>query len=238
MAKTVDSSGFSLVEILVALLVVSLTAVNITGLQKMVVEQNRDNVAHTEVIALANKKMNELLTYTNVADIDGKDNVSLAPEKPGMTSFAMAWRVTTPDSSEGAGENVRNVNLQIEWDDAKGDARSYAYSEQVNLAQLLNPSSDDSTSQEAAIIESFLETNDVIYFEPKMGYKKGSFVIYNSELFEATAVYSVGNGHPRDVDNPSIVSEGWKSYGSIDNPELANNEELATLFLDPLTTTP
>ena len=222
MAKRIDNSGFSLVEILVSLLVVSLTAVNITGLQKMIVEQNRDNVAHTQVIELANKKINELLTYQNVADIDGQDNVTLPPENPGMTRFDLAWGVTSLDASEEAGADIRNVTLQIGWDNAKGKKRSYVYSEQVNLALLLSPSSDNRTSREAAIIESFIETNDVIYFEPKMGYKKGAFVIYNSELFEATEVFSAGNGHPRDVDNPTIASDGWKSYGPIDNPELAN----------------
>ena len=220
MAKIIDNSGFSLVEILVSLLVVSLTAVNITGLQKMIVEQNRDNVAHTQVIELANKKINKLLTYQNVAEFDGQSNVSLPSKKIGMTHFNLAWEVSSLDASEKAGADIRNVTLHIGWDNAKGKARSYVYSKQVNLALLLSPSSDNSTSREAAIIESFLDTNNVIYFEPKMGYKKGAFVIYNSELFKATEVFFVGNGHPRKVDNPTTASEGWTNYGPIDNPEL------------------
>ena len=64
------------------------------------------------------------------------------------------------------------------------------------------------------------------------GYKKGAFVIYNSELFEATSVHSAGNGQPREVGNPAIVADGWKSHGLINNPALAENEELATLFSD------
>ncbi|HEY7866608.1 MAG TPA: type II secretion system protein [Psychromonas sp.] len=233
MLKTIDNRGFSLVEILVSLLVVSLTAVNITGLQKLIVEQNRDNVAHTEVISLANQKMNELLTYNNIASIDGLVDVSLPTETPGMTSFDLTWGVTSLDLADAGGADIRNIKLQIDWDDSKGDKRSYNYTELVNLALLLSPSSDDPTSREAAIVESFLETNDVIYFESKMGYKIGAFVIYNSELFQATKVFSAGNGHPRDVDNPETISEGWKSYGSISNPELAKNPDLATLFLDP-----
>ncbi|MFT6927095.1 MAG: hypothetical protein ACJAZP_002724 [Psychromonas sp.] len=233
MLITTDNHGFSLAEILVSLFVVSLTAVNITGLQKLIVEQNRDNVAHTEVIALANQKINELLTYNNITAIDGLADISLATETPGMTSFNLAWGVTAVDLGAAAGENIRNVKLQIDWDDSKGDKRSYDYTEQINLALLLSPSGNDPTSMEAAIVESFLETNDVIYFEPKMGYKKGAFVIYNSELFQATEIFSAGNGHPRDVDNPETVSDGWTSYGLIDNPELAKNPDLATLFLDP-----
>ena len=103
MLKTIDNRGFSLVEILVSLLVVSLTAVNITGLQKLIVEQNRDNVAHTEVISLANQKMNELLTYNNIASIDGLVDVSLPTETPGMTSFDLTWGVTSLDLADAGG---------------------------------------------------------------------------------------------------------------------------------------
>jgi hypothetical protein len=95
---------------------------------------------------------------------------------------------------------------------------------------LLNPYNDDPAARGETIIESFFKTNDVIYFESKMGYKIGAFVIYNSELFQATKVFSAGNGHPRDVDNPETISDGWKSYGSINNPELAKNPDLAALF--------
>jgi len=216
--------GFSLVEILVSLLVVSLTAVNITGLQKLIVEQNRDNVAHTEVITLANRKMNELLTYDNITEIDGLADLSLAPQTPGMTSFDLAWEVTSLDLADAAGEDIRNIKLQIDWDDSKGDKRSYIHSEQVNLALLLSPYDEQPT------VESSLKSNDLIYFEPKIGYKKGAFVIYNSELFQATTGFSVGNGHPRDVNNPETISNGWKSYGSINNAELAKNPDLAELF--------
>jgi len=224
MLKKAAHKGFSLIEILVSLLVVSLTAVNITGLQKLIVEQNRDNVAHTEVITLANQKMNELLTYDNIAQIDGLSGVSLPAETPGMTSFSLAWDVTSLDLADAAGADIRNVKLQIDWDDSKGDGRTYTYSEQVNLALLLSPYNAPSR------VNSSLKSNDVIYFEPKMGYKTDAFVIYNSELFQTTAVFSAGNGHPRDVDNPETISAGWKSYGLIDNPELANNPDLAALF--------
>jgi len=224
MLKKTAHKGFSLIEILVSLFVVSLTAVNITGLQKLIVEQNRDNMAHTEVITLANQKMNELLTYDNITQIDGLAGVSLAPETPGMTSFDLTWGVTSLDLADAAGADLRNIKLQIDWEDSKGDKRSYIYSEQVNLALLLNPYNDEPT------VESLLKSNDIIYFEPKMGYKADAFVIYNSELFQTTTVFSAGNGYPRDVDNPETISYGWKSYGLIDDPELAKNPDLEALF--------
>ena len=231
MAKSEIAKGFSQVEILVSLLVVSIAAVNITGLQQVVGEQNRDNFIHSTVLKLATEKMEEVLQYDEVAEIEALAQLPPLKITEKLTDFTLNWDVATPDAGYGAGANVRNITLQIDWNDAKGDPQVFTYSEQVNLALLLNPNGGRAAA-EAAIVESFLETNEVIYFEPKMGYKKGAFVIYNSELFEATAVHSVGNGHPRDVDNPTVVSEGWKSYGAIDNPALADNPDLATLFLD------
>jgi len=235
--------GFSLVEILVSLFVVSMAAVNITGLQQMVGEQNRDNFTHSAVLKLATEKMEEVLQYKFVADIEAlpvqcpkdipaKEEPCVVTDKQTNTPLGLAWEVATLAAAYDAGTDLREVKLRIDWQDSKGEQQFFTYSEQVNLAQLLNPNGGGPAAVEAAIIESFLKTNEVIYFEPKMGYKKGAFVIYNSELFEATAVHSVGNGHPRDVANPTVVSEGWKSYGSIDNAALAENPDLKTLFLD------
>jgi|GEM_PF-1955236 len=233
MTKTDIIKGFSLVEILVSLFVVSLAAVNITGLQKMVGDQNRDNFTHSTVLKLATAKMEEVLQSKSVADIENLPAQCSIKNPCSVTDLLrLGWEV----KSDAAGTNLRDVTLQIDWNDSRGEPQSYTYSEQVNLAQLLNPASQ-SVSEEAAIIESFLQTNDVIYFEPKMGYKRGSFVIYNSELFQTAGPDSVGNGHPRDVNNPTIVSDGWKSYGPIDNADLSNPElypDLKTLFPDPV----
>lgn len=231
MVNTGIAKGFSLVEILVSLFVVSIAAVNISGLQKMVGDQNRDNFIYSTVLKLATEKMEEVLQYEEVAKLEALPNLAPLKITEKLTDFILNWHVAAPDSVYAAGANVRDVKLQIDWNDSKGKPRVFTYKEQVNLALLLNPNGG-AAAAEAAIVESFLETNEVIYFEAKMGYKKGAFVIYNSELFEATAVHQVGNGHPRDVDNPVAVADGWKSYGSIDNPELANNPDLATFFLD------
>lgn len=237
--------GFSLVEILVSLFVVSMAAVNITGLQQMVGEQNRDNFTYSTVLKLATEKMEEVLQYKFVTEIEDlpslcpkettpKEDLCVVKDKQTSTPLGLAWEV----ESAASGTNLRDVKLQIDWSDSKGDKQVFTYSEQVNLAQLLNPNGGGPAAVEAAIIESFLKTNEVIYFEPKMGYKSGSFVIYNSELFQATKPISVGNGHPRDVADPDAEDyNGWKSYGSIDNAALSDPDlypDLKTLFPDPV----
>ncbi|MEH6452692.1 MAG: prepilin-type N-terminal cleavage/methylation domain-containing protein [Psychromonas sp.] len=228
--------GFSLVEILISLLIVCLAAANISGLQKMIIEQNRDNVAHTEVIELANKKMNEVLSSENIASISALSGAEMISEQPGNTVFDMQWSISGLNNSYDAGENIRNVALDIAWDDSTGDRKNFVYTQQVNLARLLTPEIYEGISEDARILESFIESNEIIYFEDKMGYKKDAFVIYNSELFKATKVHAVGNGNPRDVTDPTLLSEGWQSYGHIDKIDrdfLQDNPDLTTLFLDP-----
>lgn len=217
MRTKIAHNGFLLVEILVSLFVVSLTAVNITGLQKLIVEQNRDNVAHTEVISLANQKMNELLSYENITQIDGL-NTHFTTATPGLTEFNLAWTVS-PVPAESA--DMRTVTLKINWENSKGDELTYTYSEQVNLALLLSPYNGDPASIAAVIVESVLKSKEVIYFDPNIDYKTGAFAIYNSELFQALGNVS---------STPGTTSGAWRSYGLIDNPELANNPDLAILF--------
>ena len=181
--------------------------------------------------------MAEVLSYEDIGSILALSGAEVTSEQPGNTLFDMQWSISALSNAYGAGENIRNVALQIGWDDSTGDRQTFTYTEQVNLARLLSPEKYEGIAEDARIVESFIETNEIIYFEDKMGYKKDAFVIYNSELFQATKVHSVGNGHPREVDNPTLVTDGWQSFGEIDKIDrefLADNPDVATLFLDEI----
>jgi len=222
--------GFSLVEILVSLFVVSIAAVNISGLQKLVGEQNRDNFAHTAVVELATEKFEEVMLYETIAAVDALTDSSPADVVVANSTFSLDWTVT---SVIGAGDDIRNIALEITWADAVGGDQTFTYSEQISLAMLLEGGGGGSDDEWDYTIPNLLGTNKVNYFEPKMGYKNNSYVIYNSQLFQATSVHSVGNGHQRDLEAPitydngvGTVSNGWENLGRIDN------EELARLFTD------
>ncbi len=231
MNDTKAGQGFSLMEVLVALVVVSIAAANITGLQQVIAQQNRNNFVHSAVLKLATERMEEVLQYKLVADIDKLSELPAQRviEPQTQTELMLKWHVAAPHAVYAAGVDVRDVQLQITWQGAQEETQSFTYSEQVNLAQLLNPQNAQAAAQ-AAIVESFFKSSELLYFESKMGYKKGAFVIYNSELFKATTVHAAGNGHPRDLAAPTVVADGWKSYGLIDDPALADNPELAALF--------
>lgn len=238
-----NKNGFSLVEILVSLFVVSLTAVSISGLQKMVGDQNRNNFAHTAVVELTTEKFEEVMKLKTITKIDALD-ASTAIQTIGLTSFDLLWSVAPVI---GGGDDIRTVGLNITWNDAIGDEQTLIYSEQISLAMLLDAYGDDTGDGFENTIDNLLNTNKVGYFEANMGYKNDAYIIYNSQLFHSTAVHSVGNGggDARAIDPPityddytvgqsvdenqtvngdriATVSAGWENLGRIDNADLAS----------------
>ena len=67
----------------------------------------------------------------------------------------------------------------------------------------------NNVSAEAAIVESFLEGNNWRYFNPKIKYEPGDFVIYNSQLFKADSDHDIGSLPEQNA--------GWEIKGRIDS---------------------
>ena len=254
--KKYYTKGFSLVEILVGLFIVSMASVSVYGLQKIVIEQNRDNVAYKASIELATEKMANVLKLDLIDDLDAAGNIvsngiidavcdlngQTESVTKGMTTFGLSWAVDRLDIAAGsncntvvfesnAGDTLFEVNIEIKWTGAGNQVNTYNYTEQINPFLILSGASGSDPNGIANIVVSLLNSNNVIYFEPKMGYKKDAFVIYNSELFQAAKPYKVGNGHPRDVDTPEADGT-WTSFGLINDPALLDNVEVATLLED------
>ncbi|MCK5818377.1 MAG: prepilin-type N-terminal cleavage/methylation domain-containing protein [Psychromonas sp.] len=248
--------GFSFVEILVAIFVASIASVGVYALQKMVIEQNRDNVAYKASFDLATEQMANALKLAVIDDIDTDGNIvnngiidavcdlngKTQDITKGMTTFGLVWTVSRLDVAVGsncntfvferhAGDTLFEVQIAITWKSATGQVRSYNYIEQINPFLILSGLSESDPNGVADIVVSLLNSNNVIYFEPKMGYKKGAFVIYNSQLYQATKPYKLGNGHPRDVDTPNADGT-WQSFGLVNDPALLENIQLVTLLED------
>jgi Tfp pilus assembly protein PilV len=224
MKKTNNILGFSLVEILVSLFIVSLAAANISGLQKMVGDQIRDNFSHTTIIELVTEKFEEIMQLDNMQDIVDLNGTTSTYTSRG-TQFTLLWRVGLV-SGASVSSPIREIEVAISWPDATGAAQTFRYSEQITLAMLLKGGGQVVESDFLTMSPNLLETNNVNYFEPKIGYKKDAYVIYDSQLFLATSVHSVGNGQQREVALPmnseGTVSNGWERLGRVDNAELAS----------------
>jgi len=217
--------GFSLVEILVSLFIVSITAVNISGLQKVVGQQTRDNFTHALVVQFVSEKFEEVMQYDQLHYLLALNGTGANFSSQG-TDFYFKWAIAhlegVPSSSP-----IRTASLTITWLDSHAITQTYSHSKHVSLALLREEVAGGHFEH---TVPNLLETDKVSYFEAKMGYKMGAYVIYDSQLFQATEVHDVGNGAARHLLPPitqgGVVSEGWDKLGRIDN------KELARLFID------
>ena len=213
--------GFSLVEILVALFIVSFAAVNISALQKEVGDQSRDNTSHLIVIELAKESIHRLLRINDIQELYDLNGTRSSHTRKGK-QYSLVCKITiipgVPLDSP-----VANVAIEVTWDNSKGEAQYFVYSKLVSLTMSLKGIS----SEALYIINNLLDNNNVEHFKGKVDYPIGAYVIYNSQLFLANQKQTVNGGSQiPPINKAGMVMNGWENLGRIDNPELA------TLFTD------
>lgn len=217
-------SGFSLVEILISLFVVCLVAVNISGLQKMVGDQSKDNFSHLAVIKLVTGKFAAIKQQNNMQDIIDLNNTT-STHIEHDTLFLVKWNIAMV-SGASTTSPIRDVQVTITWPDARGEIQTFIYSELVSLMMLLR-GAGDGEEYFSYQIPNLLEANNIDYFNPKMSYEIDAYVIYNSQLFKATTAHSTSaEGTEFPINNEGAVSDGWENLGQVDN------SELSLLFVD------
>jgi len=227
-------SAFSLVEILIALIVVSLTAVNMHGLQNKVAQQQRQNIAHALALSIATEKMEKLLSLNNTSELNNISEFN-SPENT-QAEYSINWNIKTIGEEYAAGDNFKEVALTMNWLNAQGGHQIFKHSQQVSFNPVIsNQTESDHYGQLPNLIVSSLTNHEMIYFEENKNYKKGDFVISDSYLYQATGNYSALKGSkPSIMVDPEtgnqISAEGWLSYGQVNNQNLSNNSDLAVLF--------
>ena len=234
----IKRKGFSLIEVLVSLVIISLTAVNITGLQNKIAQQQRDNISHAAALSMAIEKMEEALSFTTVDKLMAMNNVSETVIHDTIGELTIRWQVTDVEEDSLLTDDFKRISLTITWLGRAAQTQSFTYSSQVNFGTLLSTASTfeqiTEIEQISGIIVSALNNSDVIYFEANTSYRAGTFVIFDSYLYQATQDYQLGDELPhtaRNSESGSIeLGEGWQSFGPISNSELANIEGLATIF--------
>ena len=222
--------GFTFIEILMSLIVVSLTAVSISGLQIKVAEQQGNNIAHASAISMATAKVEEMISLLDPDDLIALHNSSEANVQVANTEFSILWNISNVASEYNAGDDFKQIKMDISWVNNEGNVQYYKHLQQINLGSLL--SSADTLFP--TIVTTNISSDQIIYFDPNIEYKEGAFTIYDSYLYQATSDYSIGSDAPQSTIDPDtglfISRNGWQSYGQIDNANLLNNSNLASLF--------
>ena len=222
--------GFTFIEILMSLIVVSLTAVSISGLQIKVAEQQGNNIAHASAISMATAKVEQMISLLDPDDLIALHNSSEANVQVANTEFSILWNISNVASEYNAGDDFKQIKMDISWVNNEGNVQYYKHLQQINLGSLL--SSADTLFP--TIVTTNISSDQIIYFDPNIEYKEGAFTIYDSYLYQATSDYSIGNDVPQTTIDPDtglfISNSGWQSYGQIDDANLLNNSNLASLF--------
>jgi len=227
--------GFSLIEVLISLLIISMMSLGITGLQQKLSEQQANNIAHASAIAMITMKMEEILGVTYIEQLLAFNNRNETDLLGANTTFSILTEIKEVADDFNAGGDFKEVKLTIDWLDNQGSQNEFTHSQTINAALLLSNQSDDTTeSSFSKLITSTLVTNKIIYFDPNKSYKSGDFVIHDSYLYQATSNF-LANGEAPYItsttnENQAIANAGWTSHGQIDDPELKNNSHLASLF--------
>lgn len=216
--------GYSLIEILVSLLIVSVAAVNISGLQKVVCDQSRDNFSQSALLDFVSEQIESLTQYDNMQDLDNLDGYS-SQYVASNTHFEWRWDISTV-AGVASDAPIREVAIIVTWLDATGVQQTFKYEQQLSFSLLLKGAGGmDMGAEPSRFVTNLLGSNKVGYFNANIAYADEAYVIYDSHLFQASKDHFSKN-MPPPSDVTGNINDGWLQLGRIDN------EQLAQLFSD------
>ena len=101
-------SGFSLIEVLVAMVIFAIVSLAISSLMVNSMAQISKNALASEAISLAQRQMEDL---RNISFADIQNNSYSASSSKGNTTFTVSWVVA--DNTPAAG--AKKINLSVNW---------------------------------------------------------------------------------------------------------------------------
>jgi len=105
------SKGFSLIEVLIALVILAISLLALAGLMVTTTKNNSSGAHVTEAATFAQDKLEELKVTPWANIVTGSDTVGGPLISTGI-SYARSWTVAT----DGTG-NVKTITITISWTD-------------------------------------------------------------------------------------------------------------------------
>ena len=122
------SSGFSLIEVMVSLVILSVGLIGTAKFQTAILKSGSDSQARSEAITIAQSKLEELKSYNTLAaynDIQSSAYLISEAEDAGETlefvvagtsaSYNLDWSIT-----ENITPNYLEVAITVDWQDSMG----------------------------------------------------------------------------------------------------------------------
>ena len=123
-----DESGFSLIEVLVAIAILAIGLLAIGSMQLATVRNTTNSNTITQAIMLANQKMEEVKNtpdFTTLADED-EENIDANGNPGGI--YTRRTRISNPPDIAGittpTSDFARKVEIQVEWTTMHGGNRT------------------------------------------------------------------------------------------------------------------
>ncbi|WP_181817770.1 type IV pilus modification PilV family protein [Psychromonas sp. B3M02] len=222
-----ENQGFTFVEILVSLIVISLTALNMSGLQIKIAQQQNKNIAHAQAISLASTKLEGLLKINDVDDLlalhqQVETDITLA-----SSVFSIEWEIKSVADDFNANNQFKEINLHVSWSNSLGEVEGVVYSQQINMASILSEQFEQQVKKGFSnIVAPSTTLNEILYFDPNKTYQVGDFVIYNSHLYQTNGLYSqLSTPLISGSDNSELEVVGWDSHEQVDQLNLFDKQQ-------------
>lgn len=208
--------AFSLIEILIALVIVSLTAANMYGLQQKVSFQQGDNISYVDAIAVATKEIEKVLSVSNIESLMALSEGENTELQLANTIFEQSWSVHEVGEQYHAGDSFKEVCLVLTWINRTQREQTFQHCVQVNLAQITGEEEQGEQASKAVIFSEFAD-QEIEYFNVNKQYLNGDLVIYDSFFYQSLSDSStIGIA-------PTLANAHWQRLGKIDNPQALSN---------------
>ncbi len=132
------NEGYSIIEVLFALTVLSIGLLGIFSLRAMTMKNNKLAVMHTKAAVLASDTMERLMALpysdANLAAGDIDELISYGPLTQGV--FSTTWSVTAKDLDGDLDEDLKKITATVDYATSKGGKpRTISFS--FNKAKIL-----------------------------------------------------------------------------------------------------
>ena len=107
--------GFTLIEIMIALVILSVGLVALAGLQVSAIKGNAFSKRMTTAVSIANEKL-EKLKNSSYASIISESPIQVTITQPNQPSMAFTRQVIVVNNSPLT--NMKTVNITVTWSDS------------------------------------------------------------------------------------------------------------------------
>jgi prepilin-type N-terminal cleavage/methylation domain-containing protein len=126
-----STAGFTLVEVIVALLILSTGILGLVRFQGTILANSSFSREHSEAVLIAQRKVEELRSYAALAPSAGSlayaDVIDGADTLPGKTGdYQRVWSVT-----DSAGPDYKQLNTDVTWTDVQGNDQTVSVTTEI-----------------------------------------------------------------------------------------------------------